>query len=129
MYPKPVIEATNEIVEVLGNDFFTDNEIYDIKGGKQILTTYLNKYLLERFLNGENLVFESEEMCSKILMFIITRCHLESLKQKGMIGIYEDDDNEEIIPFLTEKGKAYAKQTESRRGEGSKLYTQTGSIA
>jgi hypothetical protein len=129
MNPKPVVNISNEYLSILGDEFFTDNEVNDIETGKKIAIKWLEDYFLQRFINGENLTFESEEKCNEILEHIIIDCYLESFKQKGLIDFYEDEDTPKVV-FLTEKGKKYVEsQSGERLWERPKLHSQTGSFA
>lgn len=105
MYPQNVIQSTSEFInKVLGNEFFTDNEItINIDKGKEIAAKHINEYFLKQFIKGNNLKFESEEVCKKILKLIIVDCFIEALKQKGYVDSYEDENTPEML-FITNKG-------------------------
>ena len=55
-------------------------------------------------------IFEEEEMLT-ILREIVTGSILYELKEKGLMGSYEDESTEEMF-FLTKKGKRVLKEFE-----------------
>jgi hypothetical protein len=102
-YQPFIIEKADEILEILKDDIVPFDHARE----------RLCMLLTEKFINGKlsseddvRTVFESEE---ELLRFV-NECYiyenLLSLMEQGLVGMYEDDDNEELF-FLTEKGKLY----------------------
>lgn len=112
-YPPSVIQASQNIISMLGDDFFIENEINDIESGKEISNKILCEYLLSRFINGNDLIFESEEKCEEILKNIVVQCYINSLVKKGLIDIYEDENTPPTV-FLTQKGKNHVNPESTR---------------
>jgi len=111
IYQPIVIEKTNDIIESL-IDFFNDYEIESLDFAKE----YLCDKLTEKFINGEleedeigNVLLFSESEFEVILKELIAGSILYELKDKGLIGSYEDNTTEETF-FLTKKGKKALKE-------------------
>lgn len=108
-YPKEVINVANEMVQaIIDDELFEDNEVKDIELGRQVAITIFSDYLLERFINGQPLLFESEDKCDDLFRLIITTCYLENLINMGLVGVYGDESMDEDVVFVTEKGRQYA---------------------
>ena len=110
IYQPIVIEKTNDIIESL-IDFFDDYEIESLDFAKE----YLCDKLTEKFINGEleedeigNVLLFTESEFEVILKELIAGSILYELKDKGLIGSYEDNTTEETF-FLTKKGKKLLK--------------------
>ena len=110
IYQPIVIEKTNDIIESL-IDFFNDYEIESLDFAKE----YLCDKLTEKFINGEleedeigNVLLFTESEFEVILKELIAGSILYELKDKGLIGSYEDNTTEETF-FLTKKGKKLPK--------------------
>ena len=106
IYQPIVIEKTNDIIESL-IDFFNDYEIESLDFAKE----YLCDKLTEKFINGEleedeigNVLLFTESEFEVILKELIAGSILYELKDKGLVGSYEDNTTEETF-FLTKKGK------------------------
>jgi hypothetical protein len=111
IYQPIVIEKTNDIIESL-IDFFDDYEIESLDFAKE----YLCDKLTEKFINGEleedeigNVLLFTESEFEVILKELIAGSILYELKDKGLIGSYEDNTTEETF-FLTKKGKKALKE-------------------
>jgi hypothetical protein len=111
IYQPIVIEKTNDIIESL-IDFFNDYEIESLDFAKE----YLCDKLTEKFINGEleedeigNVLLFTESEFEVILKELIAGSILYELKDKGLIGSYEDNTTEETF-FLTKKGKKALKE-------------------
>ena len=111
IYQPIVIEKTNDIIESL-IDFFNDYEIESLDFAKE----YLCDKLTEKFINGEleedeigNVILFTESEFEVILKELIAGSILYELKDKGLIGSYEDNTTEETF-FLTKKGKKALKE-------------------
>lgn len=101
-YQPFILEKADEILYILKDDIEpteqTKNHLCDI--------------LTEKFIKGElssedpiDSIFDEEEL----LLFInesLIRKDLDSLIEQGLINVLNDDNNEEMF-FLTEKGKKY----------------------
>ena len=109
-YPKIVVDKTNELVEVLKDiNFFEENEI-EVDSS---IIDLICKKLVIKFIDGQlsedEYVYNSfsEEEVSNLLHEIIVLGTLNSLKEKGIIDSIENENNEEMF-FLTKEGKDLA---------------------
>lgn len=108
IYPKPVIEKTELLIEGLKeSNFFEEYEIEDLT----FIREHLNNLLTEKFIKGEleddNPLFLEDEF-EQLLKELVAGSVLHQLKVKGFVDSYEDDSTEEMF-FLTEMGKKYIK--------------------
>jgi hypothetical protein len=108
IYPKPVIEHTEELIEGLKeSNFFEEYEIEDLT----FVREHLNELLTQKFINGElgeDGPYFLEEEFEQIIKELVAGSILHQLKVKGLVDSYEDDTTEEMF-FLTEMGKKYLK--------------------
>lgn len=112
IYPQVVVEKAKQVVDlIIDNDFFLENGIQEkeIPMGKEIALEEISKYFLKRFIDGNEILFASEDDCENVLKTIIVMVYIEILKEKGMVDTYSDENTEEVI-FLTKKGKEHAQQ-------------------
>ena len=103
--PQPVQEyidkLTPHLIELLKDEECEfDDEILEIVWKKVLIPP-----LIEKFINGEEIILSEAKMID-IFNELITTCCIESLKKKGIIDYIEDENGEEVI-FLTDKGKEY----------------------
>jgi len=107
-YQPQVIELGDKIIESLTHSgFFIEQEITDSEPSYRVVYDFLT----EKFINGQlndGVVEMSEKEFTKLLGLINAECVLVSLKKKGLIDSYEDDNTEEMF-FLSKEGKEYAK--------------------
>jgi hypothetical protein len=104
IYQPIVIEIMDELVETLKEmKFFEDHEITDLTFTKKFLSEKLTEKYIENGLDVEMGLFTEDEF-DNILRHIISGTMLYSLKERGFINSYEDDDIEEMF-FLTDEGK------------------------
>ena len=64
--------------------------------------------LLEKFLLGEELLWNDEEI-NQVLKLSIVHSSLKKLKEKGLVDFIQNEEGEEII-FLTENGRETAQK-------------------
>lgn len=115
-YPKEVVTIVEQMVQsLIDEEIFEDNDVKDIELGKQVATNIFSEYLLERFLKGETLLFESEDKCDELFTLVITNCYLENLINLGLLGSYIDETMEEDALFVTEKGRQYVRTISESR--------------
>lgn len=102
-YQPFIIAKADEILDVLKDD------ISITEYAKEELCMILTQKFIDGKFNAEDdisTVFESED---ELLMFV-NKCYnqedLMSLMEKGLVGMFEDENNKEIF-FLTEEGKRY----------------------
>lgn len=86
------------------SNFFVDYEIKNI----DLVEERLCDELTQKFIEGETIddfCFTDEEY-GRILKEIITKDVFYSLKDKGILNSYSDENTEEVF-FLTSNGKRY----------------------
>lgn len=99
-----VIEIADEIIETLvETNFFEDHEITDLTFSKNYICEKLTEKYIEDGIDLEMGIFTEAEF-DEMLRIIITGSLLYSLKEKGFINSYEDENTEELF-FLTDEGK------------------------
>ena len=104
-----IIEHSEELVNsLIETDFFIENEIDDTTYAKDYLCGKLTEKFIENGLDFENGVFTEDEFIV-MLKEIIAGSILKSLKDKGYVNSYEDDNTEEMF-FLTDDGKKFLKE-------------------
>lgn len=108
IYQPIVLETTEQILQsLIETEFFKDYEIEDTSFAKE----YLCDVLTEKFIiNGLDMDIFTEEEFTTILKEIAAGSILKSLKDKGYVNSYKDDNTEEIF-FLTQEGKDFYKNT------------------
>jgi len=108
-YQPQVIELGNKMINLLQeDDFFNENQITDVEPARIILYDSLT----EKFIQGEisdGCSAYSEEEFFNVMRLMISSCVLNSLKKKGLIDSYEDDNTEEVF-FLTKDGKDFGER-------------------
>lgn len=105
IYPKEVKQHTSEIIKVLKEaGFFEEEELTDTTFTEK----YINDILTEKFIAGEPLNLGTEKEIDDHLNKIIGGSICHQLKEQGFLDSYEDEDTKEIF-FLTEKGKELKK--------------------
>lgn len=109
IYQPEIIELSEKIVKALvDDDFFNE---YEIESTDYALT-YLKDKITEKYILGEtelDVLSTTDEEFEQMLKEIIAGSVLTSLKEKGLVESYEDENTEEIF-FLTEKGKEHVKK-------------------
>jgi len=101
-FPDSVHEYTSKIIDVLIIDkFFEEEEI-----SQEIFYKNLGSVALEYFLSGEALPITEKEMLD-VITHSAAESVLESLREKGMLDSFPDENGEEHY-FLTEEGKMIA---------------------
>jgi len=101
-FPDSVHEYTAKIIDVLIIDkFFEEEEI-----SQEIFYKNLGSVALEYFLSGEALPITEKEMLD-VITHSAAESVLESLRAKGMLDSFPDENGEEHY-FLTEEGKMIA---------------------
>lgn len=109
--PEVIEKSENMFNDLIESGFFVDFEIDDYDFSKTILLEKVNeKYIKNLTSDDEELdIFFTEEEINLMLSEIVAGSILHSLKEKGFVNSYEDDETEEIF-FLTKKGKDYAEK-------------------
>jgi len=95
-YPQPVQDYVNEIIDSIKEDF-------DSEFGIEEFRKNCSEKILEKFINGEDLVLDEDEMIS-VLNLTTAETILNNLKRKEIVDSIEDEHGEEIY-FLTARGK------------------------
>lgn len=114
IYQPIVIEYSNEIVDTLiESEFFLENEIDDYTFAKNFLCEKLTEKFITTGLDREVGIFTEDEF-NDILKNILAGSVLYSLKNKGYINSYEDENTEELF-FLTEEGKKYVEELKKQK--------------
>jgi len=103
MYPNSVIEASTVIYEVFEPDILGEFK-RSSEWCKPIGIEVINKFLLPKFINGEGLFLEKEEV-DILYRMCLAAIGLKSLEEKGLVIIIEDENGEEVV-VATEKGKS-----------------------
>ena len=113
IYQPIVIEMTNDIIsDLVETEFFKDYEIESTEFAKKYLLDKLtDKFILGELENEDDEflgVFNDDEF-DVVLREIVAGSVLYELKDRGLVGSYEDDTTEEMF-FLTKKGKRVMKK-------------------
>jgi hypothetical protein len=105
-YQPFIIKKSEEILEILKEDIVPSDYAKEALCG--ILT--------EKHINGKlnenddiSMIFDSEEEILRLINECQTHDELIGLIEKGLVGVYEDENNEELF-FLTDAGKLYVEQ-------------------
>jgi len=107
-YQPQVIEIGDAMMQSLVNsNFFEEEGITDIEPGRPIVYDFLTEKFINGQINDGKLQITDEEF-TKLLSLVRAECILVSLKNKGFLNSYEDENTEEQF-FLTEMGKEYTK--------------------
>lgn len=115
IYQPIVLETAEEILQsLIETEFFIDYEIEDTSYAKEYLCDVLTEKYIINGLDLEMGIFTEEEF-NVILKEIAAGSVLKSLKEKGYINSYGDDNTEEMF-FLTEEGKEYLKNMSQTPG-------------
>lgn len=104
IYPEEVEKRSASILNCIV-EFLIERTDYTKEWCTPICMPIINKLLLPKFINGEELVMTEKEATSLIAELKVSLA-FKSLKEKGLIDIFEDDENGEIA-VLTPKGKEY----------------------
>jgi len=102
MYPESVTSNAEKVYNVFAEDLITMTD-RNAEFCKLCGMEVINRYLLPKFLNGEDLLIDEDDV-NKLFSMCIGNISIESLKEKGLIDTIEDEKGEEVI-FLTKKGK------------------------
>lgn len=123
VYQPIVIEETEYFIEGLKEaNFFEDYEINDLT----FVRTHLLDIFTEKFINGllndDDLELFTEDEFDTLLKELVAGSILFELKEKGFVDSYEDENTEEMF-FLTDEGKKFVKNTNSKidLGDGEKI--------
>ena len=102
-YQPFIIEKAEEILDILKDDINPSEHM------KERLCMILTDKFIDGKLSADDdvrTVFDSEEELLKFVNECYTYENLVSLMEQGLVGMYEDDNNEKLF-FLTEKGKLF----------------------
>ena len=98
-FPEPVKDVCNELIEDLRlQNFFIKEE-----ANEQITFNVLCKSLLPKFINGEELLFDEDEL-EKDLNYAVVTSIVEKLTNDGIITTLDTDDGDKIS-FMTDEQK------------------------
>jgi hypothetical protein len=104
-YPQSVTEFTEKVIETLKEiDFF---EIEEVK--EEVFYEICCESLLKKFLNGDDIIFRSEEEFTNVAKDSIIMTAAIGLQSKGLVDKIFDDEKDTNVYFLTQKGKEVAK--------------------
>lgn len=106
IYPQVVVEAAELALEAF-KEFAEEEDV-----NKEILYRLLADSLLEKFIQGTELIWKEGEILD-IMKMSIAESVLETLKSAGYIDSIQDESGEEWV-WRTEKGNQYLKEL----GEG-----------
>ena len=105
-YQPIVIETCDLIIgSLIETKFFEENDITSLDYANKVLCDSLTQKFIEGKLDNEGIFNEDEFLF--ILQKIIAESVVESLKEKGLLFTYGEDESNEGI-FLTEKGEKMA---------------------
>ena len=102
MYPEKVENTSEEIYQCFEESLIEETN-RESSWYKPIVIDVINKFLFPKFIDGEELLLFKEEV-NILYKECIVEMSLQSLKERGMIDMMENEDGEEMI-FLTENGK------------------------
>ena len=112
IYQPEIKKYAEEIISDLKEaDFFVENEIENFEFVNDYWCNFLTQKFITSGLNPEEGLFTEDEF-DTILKELVVGNLLYSLKEKGYLNSYEDDNTEETF-FLTEKGKEFVKTQNS----------------
>lgn len=99
MYPQAVEQALDTIVEGLENTGFFEQEQVE----HRYVREEFGKVLFEQWL-GDGEFGITIDQAQDLLNRAMINQSLDSLEKRGLVGVIEDENGEEIV-YLTEKGK------------------------
>src|ERR1035441_8717058 len=102
---QPIIKetASDIITDLDDSGFFIEYEISNMELVNETICNKLTEKFIQGDLDSDGPIFSEDEF-TNMLKELIAGEVLHSLKNKGYINSYEDDDTEELF-FLTEDGK------------------------
>ena len=116
-YPLPIQEKVKEVIFSLREDnFFEKEEVKD-----SILEEILSESLLPKFISGEELTWEYDEI-EHLLKLSIVNTVIERLKAEGYVNSVEDETGEEWL-WATEKGKEELENQKRKKRKTKKRKT------
>lgn len=104
MYPDSVTEVAEQIYSVFEEDLIKEMEYKSKEWCKPIGMEVINKFMLPKFIDGQELLLTDEEEIEVLYTKCLAELSIRSLKERGLIDLIEDENGEEVI-FLTENGK------------------------
>ena len=107
MYPQKVEEVSLLIYDCYEEDLLSDYKDRTKDWLKSKTMPIINKFMLPKFLNGQDLLLTEDEV-KKLFCLLISGISIESLKLKGLVDTIENEKGETII-FLTQEGKEISK--------------------
>lgn len=109
IYQPIVLERAEELTKIIKDSGFMEQEdITDVNIVKEFFCNKLTEKFIEGYDLNEKGLFTEDEMV-EYLQQIIIKSTLISLKQKGLIESYEDENTEEVF-FLTKEGKEFTQK-------------------
>jgi len=108
MYPKTIEETSEKIYECFEEDLVKIIPHHTSNWCKTISLETINKFLLPKFINGEELLLIEKEII-ELYGMCTANLTISSLKEKGLVDTIENQNGEEII-FLTKEGKKIAEK-------------------
>jgi hypothetical protein len=108
MYPESVEKVSLDIYECFEEDLVKIISRKDAKWCKEISLEVIRKFMLPKFLNGDELLLTEEEV-PKLYGKCMADLTLASLKERGLVDMMEDENGKEMI-FLTKDGREQAER-------------------
>lgn len=104
IYPEEVEKRSASILKCV-IEFLLEDTTYTEEWCTPICMPIINELMLPKFIKGEDLIMTEKE-ATRLIAELKVSLAFKSLKEKGLIDIFEDDENGEIV-VLTPKGKEY----------------------
>jgi len=111
MYPQKVENTSKEIYQCFEESLIEETD-RESSWYKPIVINIINKFLFPKFIDGEELLLVEEEI-GVLYKECVVEISLQSLKERGLIDMMENEDGEEMI-FLTEGGKIMGENVDKK---------------
>jgi len=109
-YQPQVLEICENMMRILTEDgFFSEYQVTNSEPARIPLCDFLTeKFIKGEIIDGKTVDTTEDEML-EVFNLMISSCILGSLKEKGLIDSFEDENNEELF-FPTKMGKLFGKR-------------------
>lgn len=108
IYPEHIVKYAADVIKAVEESEKEMNE-FDSELDYQLLEDEIKEAALEKFLDeSENDIILTESEFVDCYKIAVANKAIAGLKEKGMVNTIEDE-NGEILAFLTEKGKNFFK--------------------
>jgi len=108
MYPESVEKVSLDIYKCLKEDLVKIISRKDAKWCKEISLEAICKYMLPKFLKGEELILTEDEAI-QLYGSCVADLTLASLKDRGLIDMMENEKGQTMV-FLTKEGRETAEK-------------------